>query len=188
MKRQELIEKISPQDLKKSVYITQAILLILSGLLGFFFFDTIERFFRLFVLDYKEIFYYGAVPAVILIVLELILYRSLDKKHFDDGGINEKLFRHQSVASIFVIAFVVAFSEEVLFRGVLQTTFGYIIASTIFVLLHTRYLKKPVLLILLIFTSFFIGFLFEVTNNLMVTIVFHFLVDFVLGLYIKFQK
>ena len=116
------------------------------------------------------------------------MYNAIDQKHFDDGGINEKLFRNQSVGSIFFIALTVAICEELLFRGVIQTTFGYLFASSLFVVLHTRYLKKPVLLGLLIVTSFLIGFIFEVTSNLLVTITFHFVVDFVLGLYIKFSK
>src|SRR5699024_11474282 len=59
---------------------------------------------------------------------------------------------------------------ELLFRGVLQTTFGYIPASVIFALVHVRYLSKPVLLISVLLISFFIGYLFEVTGNLYVTI------------------
>lgn len=79
---------------------------------------------------------------------------------------------------------IVAISEEVLFRGVIQSVFGYIVASTLFALMHYRYFKKIVLFSLLVLLSFLLGFLFELTNSLYVTIVFHFIVDFLLGLYI----
>ncbi|HLS23454.1 MAG TPA: type II CAAX endopeptidase family protein [Pseudogracilibacillus sp.] len=188
MKHRELIEKISPKELKKTVYLSQLLFLFIGIGLAFVFFDRIEAFTSLFIFDLEEIFYYGVLLAFVLIIIELILYNAIDQKHFDDGGINEKLFRNQSVGSIFFIALTVAICEELLFRGVIQTTFGYLFASSLFVVLHTRYLKKPVLLGLLIVTSFLIGFIFEVTSNLLVTITFHFVVDFVLGLYIKFSK
>src|SRR5699024_1375341 len=148
-------------------------------------FDIVREMFGL---HFEEIFYYGVLFALALVIIEIILYNLIPKKHFDDGGINEKLFRNQSIVSIFFIALTVAVAEEFLFRGVIQTVFGYLFASSLFVLVHTRYLRKPVLLVLLIGTSFLIGYLFELTNNLIVTIIFHFVVDFTLGLYIKFNK
>lgn len=83
---------------------------------------------------------------------------------------------------------LVAIAEELLFRGVIQTTFGYLISSTLFALIHFRYLKKPVLLISVLFVSFYIGYIFILTENLLVTITAHFVVDFTLGLVIRFQK
>lgn len=188
MGRRELVKQLSTKELTKAVYLSQLLFFFLSIILGFILirdFDLVRGLFRL---EPEEIFYYGVLFAFALVIIEIILYNIIPKKHFDDGGINEKLFRNQSVISIFFIALTVAIAEELLFRGVIQTTFGYLFASSLFVLLHTRYLRKPLLLILLIGTSFLIGFLFELTNNLLVTITFHFVVDFTLGLYIKFNK
>src|SRR5699024_3626217 len=142
----------------------------------------------MFTVHFSEIFYYGVLFALALVIIEIILYNLLPKKHVDDGGINEKLFRNQSVISILFIALTVAIPEEFLFRGVIQTACGYIRASSLFVVVHTRYLRKQVLLVILTGTSFLIGYIFELTNNLLVTIVFHFVVNFTLGLYIKFNK
>ena len=89
---------------------------------------------------------------------------------------------------MFILSFTVAFAEELLFRGVLHTTFGYFIASTIFALAHFRYLTKPILFISILFVSFYIGYLFEITGNLVVTIAAHFIVDFLLGLFIRLQR
>ncbi|WP_404453206.1 type II CAAX prenyl endopeptidase Rce1 family protein [Oceanobacillus kapialis] len=49
-------------------------------------------------------------------------------------------------------------------------------------------MKKPVLFISVLLVSFYIGYLFEQTGNLIVTITAHFIVDFLLGLTIRFYK
>lgn len=188
MNQQDLIKKLSVKELTKAVYVSQLLFFSISIILSFIFIRDWNTIKQLFNFNVREIMYYGVLSAVMLILIEIVLYRILPKRYFDDGGINEKLFKNQSVMGVFWIAVTVAVVEEFLFRGVIQTTFGYIFASSLFVLLHTRYLKKPLLLLLLIMTSFLIGYLFELTNNLLVTIVFHFLVDFILGLYIKFNK
>lgn len=184
----EVIKQLSSKDLAKAVFLSQLLFFTLAIILWFIFIRNIETTIHLFQLNYKDIFYYGILIALVLVVVEIIMSKFIPKKYFDDGGINEKLFKGQSVFMIFLIALVVAISEELLFRGVLQTTFGYVFASSLFVLLHTRYLKKPLLLLMVIVTSFLIGYLFELTHNLLVTIIFHFVVDFILGLYIKYSK
>src|SRR5699024_12098023 len=92
------------------------------------------------------------------------------------------------ISWIIIITLIVAISEEVLFRGVIQTTFGYIFASSLFAIIHIRYLKKPILFLLVLFTSFLIGYLFLITENLLVTIVFHFLFDLFLGSYVRYTQ
>jgi|SRR5699024_7065478 len=188
MSQRKLIDQLTPKELTKSVYLSQLLFFFISIILGFILIKDLEIIKGLFQFDGEQIFYYGVLFALALVIIEIILYNIIPKKHFDDGGINEKLFRNQSIVSIFFIALTVAIAEEFLFRGVIQTAFGYLFASSLFVIVHTRYLKKPILLLLLIGTSFLIGFLFELTNNILVTIVFHFVVDFTLGLYIKFNK
>ena len=49
------------------------------------------------------------------------------------------------LAVILVITFIIGFAEEFLFRGVVQTHFGIVIASFVFAVLHIRYIKKPFL-------------------------------------------
>src|SRR5690625_3487599 len=98
------------------------------------------------------------------------------------------MFQNRSIGDIFLLALIIAISEELLFRGIIQTTFGYFIASLIFALVHLRYLKKPVLFLSVLLLSFYIGFLFKITGSLLVTITMHFTIDFLLGLMIRFQK
>lgn len=186
--RRDIIENLTPKDLTKAVYLSQLLFFSISIILSVFFIRDVNILKGFFQWNDPAIFYYGVMLAVVLIIVEILLYNTVPRKHFDDGGINEKLFKNQSVVGIFFIALTIATVEEFLFRGVIQTVFGYFFASSLFVVLHTRYLRKPVLLLLLIITSFLIGYLFKITNNLLVVIAFHFIVDFILGLYIKFSK
>lgn len=188
MNRNELIQQLSSEDLKKSLIFSQLVLLIISIILSFFLFEYMSDWLALFEWNIQDIVYYGVIPGIIIVTIDIILMKSLPKRYYDDGGINEKVFKDQTIGSIFIIAMIVAVSEELLFRGVIQTTFGYVIASTIFALVHIRYLKKPVLLTSVLFVSFYIGYMFEITENLFVTITAHFIVDFLLGLIIRFQK
>lgn len=188
MKQAELIKQMSPSDLKKSLIFSQLLILIISIILSFILFESIYSWLVYFDFNINEIVYYGVIPGLLIVSIDLILMRFLPKRYYDDGGINEKIFKNRSIGDIFILALFIAISEEVLFRGVIQTTFGYFAASTLFALVHFRYLKKPVLLVSILLLSFYIGYLFEITGNLLVTISAHFIIDFLLGLVIRYQK
>lgn len=188
MKQADIIKQLSDKELKKQLVLSQCMFFIIGIILSFFLFDHITDWIDLFHFHPKHILYYGILPSIGLVVFEMLLYSFLPKKAFDDGGINERIFKGQSVGWIAGISCIVAICEEIIFRGVLQVTFGYVIASSIFALVHVRYLKKPILFLLVVGISFLIGFLFLLTNNLIVTIVFHFMVDFLLGMFIRYKK
>lgn len=189
MKQAEMIKSMSDKELRRQLLLSQAAFFIVSMLLSTFIFRiSLASWLDYFILDYQQILLYGVLTAIIIVLFEVFLYELLPEHYFDDGGINERIFKNQSLANIILICIIVAIAEEFLFRGVIQTTFGYIFASSLFVIVHVRYLKKPVLLIVVTFVSFFIGYLFEVTGNLLVTITFHFVVNFLLGLYIRYKK
>src|SRR5699024_1766346 len=176
-----MIKQMSDKELKNQLLLSQSVFFLLSIILSFMFFDHIFDWFTLFSWNIKDIVWYGLVFAIILVVIEIVLDKIVLIYCINAGGINDKDFKNQYVVNIFIIALVVAISEEFLFRGVIQVTFGYIFASSLFVVVHIRYLKKPFLLLFIIITSFLIGYIFEVTYNLFVPIVFHFSVDFLLG-------
>jgi len=188
LKQSDIINQLTNDQLRQQLFLSQVIFVFISVLSSVFLFNHIKDWLTLFTWDISAILLYGLIPAVILVVIEVISSYFIDPRHIDDGGINERIFKDASVGMIFLIAFVVAIAEEMLFRGVIQTTFGYIFASSLFVIVHFRYLKKPLLLFVLMITSFFIGYIYLITENLLVTITFHFSVDFLLGLFIKFRK
>ncbi len=143
---------------------------------------------ELFEADMHDILYYGLLTGIIIVIADLLLMYIFPKKYYDDGGVNDRIFKNRSVPGIFCIALAVAISEELLFRGVIQTSFGYIAASCLFALIHVRYLRKPVLFISVLLVSFYIGYIFVITENLAAVIMAHFTVDLVLGLIIRLQK
>ncbi|HLQ98469.1 MAG TPA: CPBP family intramembrane glutamic endopeptidase [Candidatus Dormibacteraeota bacterium] len=188
MKQNDILQNISDKDLKKSLLFSQALFLLISLLLSLILFDHFFDWFQYFKYDLKEMIYYGLFPGLLVVMIDLVLMKVLPKHHLDDGGMNERVFQNRSIPDILFLTLVIAISEELLFRGVFQTTFGYFTASVIFALVHFRYLKKPVLFISVLLLSFYIGFLFKITGNLFVTITMHFIIDFLLGLIIRFQK
>jgi uncharacterized protein len=181
----DVIKQLSDKELLMNLYATQILVLTISFILGIIFFDKWSEFFQLFKWDGKNIFLVGGSAGIAVVLIDLFFTKILPESYYDDGGINEKIFRTRNYFHIAVISSIVAISEEILFRGVLQTQFGLIASSFIFALIHIRYLFNWFLLINVVVLSFFIGFMFEMTDNLCVTIFMHFLIDFLLGVMIR---
>ena len=185
-KQAELIQELTDQELVWNVVASQLIFLFLAAIASFFLFSWNELF-GLFDFQWMEIFLYGIIPGTVVVIIDLLLIRFVPKKHWDDGGVNEKIFRSLNAGQIFLLATVIGVSEEFLFRGVIHTELGYIVASSIFALVHVRYLRKPVLLVSVILLSFLIGYMYEITGNLLVPIVAHIWIDFLLGIYYRYR-
>jgi uncharacterized protein len=185
MKHQtELIQSMSDKEVLTHLYITQLLLLFLSLIIGWFFFDW-ESFQKLWRFSFRELIVYGAGSAFLVLIADFLMMRYLPADWYDDGGINEKIFRSRSIPHLFFLCLLIAFSEEILFRGVIQTNFGLVAASIIFAVLHIRYMTKIVLFAMVILLSFFLGYIYELTDSLWVTIFSHFLIDFVLAVKIR---
>lgn len=183
----DLIKEIPDKELVKSLYTTQVLLLTVSFILGIFLFDSFQGFFHLFHFVDPNILLVGAGMGLAVVMIDVILMKLLPAKWYDDGGLNERIFQKKSFVEIATIAAVVAVGEEILFRGVLQTHFGLVAASLIFALVHYRYLFHLFLFINVTGLSFLIGFIYLQTENLVVTIVMHFIIDFLLGCMIKIK-
>ena len=184
----ELINSATDKELQNSLYLTQVMILIISFILGMFLFDDLAEFIALFIWDLPQIILWGGIAGVAVVLLDLILMKLLPSHYYDDGGLNERIFRNRSISQIAFIAAIVAVPEELLFRGMIQTHFGLISASIIFAIVHYRYLFNWYLFLNVIGLSFFIGYVYLQTNNILVTIFMHFLIDFLLGCHIKQQE
>ena len=183
----ELINGLTDKDLLFHLYMTQIILCAISLLLGFIFFDHFSYLDKI-ILDDVHLFTIGIPAGIIIVIIDLILMKCLPSSFYDDGGLNERIFKNRNTLHIIIIAIFVAFSEELLFRGIIQTKVGLILASVIFAIIHYRYLFNWFLFVNIVLLSFFIGIIFEWTDNLAVTIVMHFVIDFLLGMYIKYKS
>jgi uncharacterized protein len=186
-KYNELIKGLTDRQLLSHLYMTQIILLGITFILGILLFD---HFSYLKTIDFSDvrILLIGVPAGAFVVIVDIILMRLLPKSFYDDGGLNERIFKNRSVIHIALIAAFVAFSEELLFRGVIQTKVGLILASLIFAIIHYRYLFNWFLFSNIVILSFFIGAVYEWSNNLALTMIMHFTIDFLLGLYIKYKQ
>ncbi|MFS0751549.1 CPBP family intramembrane glutamic endopeptidase [Oceanobacillus sp. 1P07AA] len=188
MKQDEIIKQLSDKELKYQLVFSQLLLLAISLVLSLILFPSWKEWLNYIDLNINEILLIGCGSALIVIVFDVVLMSVFPKESFDDGGINKRIFENQSILFIIGFTLLVAICEELLFRGTIQITFGYVFASLLFALVHIRYLKKPVLFVSVVLVSFFIGWIFERTENLLITITTHFVIDVVLGFIIRFKK
>lgn len=183
--QKELIKDLTDRELLLNLYVTQAILLSIAFVIGVWKYDSFASFAELWQWSSSDIWIIGGISGILVVALDLVLMKMLPQKWYDDGGINERIFRHRSLPHLFFLCLMIAFTEEILFRGVLQVHFGLFWASVIFALVHVRYLSKVFLLVSVVVLSFLLGVLFSWTDNLAVTITAHFLIDFLLALKIN---
>ncbi|MGG3925706.1 type II CAAX endopeptidase family protein [Metabacillus fastidiosus] len=186
-KQNELIKQLSDKQIVQQLYFTQILLLFISFILSFFLFDSYADFMDLWKISDYQFIFCGAVVAFIVILLDFIVTKFAPKKLYDDGGINEKLFAKRSVPHIFFLTAFIAFTEEFLFRGVLQTSFGLWTASIIFAIMHFRYVTKWLLFTVVLLTSFLLGIVYEWTDNLYTTIIAHFIIDLLFAIQIRLR-
>lgn len=187
-KYSDIVKELTDRELLFHLYLTQLLLLVISLILGFLLFDSFSDFTALFNWADINIIMIGGTAGIIVVLIDLALMRVLPSSYYDDGGLNNKIFRSPSLFQIAFITLLVAFSEEILFRGVIQTNFGLIVSSIIFALVHYRYLFNWFLFLNVVLLSFLIGFVYYFTENLVVTILMHFIIDFLLGMSIKYRN
>ena len=183
----EMIKELTDKELIRHLYLTQIILLLLSLGLSLFLFKGFTYWQQFHLVDI-HIVTIGLSAGLMVVIIDFLFTKWLPSSYYDDGGLNERIFRHQSVFHIFVITLFVAFSEEMLFRGIIQTKMGLILSCIIFAVVHYRYLFNWFLFINIVLLSFLIGFIFAWTDNLAVTIVMHFVIDFFSGIQIKWKN
>lgn len=176
------IHGLSDRILILNLYATQGIVLVLACLLlwwqGRFSFD-------LWRVESWTIWLWGIAFGWCIVFLNLIMTHLFPAWMTDDSGINEKLFRKRPVWHIFVMTLVVAFSEEMLFRGALQPVIGIFWTSVVFTLIHFRYLKQWLMTAFVFVISLGFGGLVVVTHSIVAPMVAHFVVDFTLGLSLR---
>lgn len=186
-KYNDIVANLTDKELLFHLYMTQLILLTISSILGFLLFDHFS-FLNKIHFDDDHIMTIGVPAGIAVVLIDIVLMKLLPASFYDDGGLNERIFRNRNILHVFLIAAIVAFSEELLFRGIIQTKVGLILASIIFAFIHYRYLFNWFLFLNIVLLSFFIGIIYDWTDNLAVTIIMHFVIDFLLGVYIKFKR
>ncbi|MDG5470673.1 CPBP family intramembrane metalloprotease [Jeotgalibacillus sp. ET6] len=182
--QQKTLDRISHKQLLASVVGTQLFFLTAAFLLGSFLFKNDPILIGIADLS-PSIILIGLTAGLLIVLADIWLMKTLPGHYYDDGGINEKLFSNASTAQLFWLAVIVALSEELLFRGIIQTNTNWFFASLLFAIVHFRYLNHWYLTLNIVILSLIIGGIYEWTNNIWSTICLHFIVNLFLGLYIQ---
>jgi membrane protease YdiL (CAAX protease family) len=188
MDLREKLDQMDNRTLYLNLVVTQTALGIVGAILYVIFLREVLTLLEIFHLQniYRSLFC-GAIFALAVICLDLVLMKVLDKSYFDDGGVNERLFRELNVGQIALVALFVSVIEEWLFRGVLQNIIGIFWTSILFAAIHYRYFHKWIYSLLIIIISFGFGYLYEWTDSIWSVIFAHFIIDFCMGLLIRYK-
>lgn len=185
------IRKVSVDDLDDrmlliNLYTTQAVTFIIGLIWVLFQHQNVIRLFT----PPKELafVYWGLGLAAAVIVVDLLISRFVPEEAADDGGVNDRIFRTRPVWHIAVLSFVVAVCEELLFRGALQHAIGPYWTSIIFATIHVRYLKHWIPTGLVFSISYGLGWIYMQSGSILAPIIAHFLIDFIMGLIIRFRR
>ncbi|MCF6408263.1 CPBP family intramembrane glutamic endopeptidase [Pseudalkalibacillus salsuginis] len=187
LNQKELIQSLSKRELYLNLYLTQGIFLLLTVILSLFFQQDFADWIALLQPDWLRIIVWSTPVILLVVLVDLILWKKAPRHFIDDGGINERIFSDISLPHLILVAGIIGICEELLFRGLLQTNIGYVPASLLFALMHIRYITKPVLLLFAILLSFLLGAIFIITENLLIPILIHIGIDFLLGLIIRYN-
>jgi len=93
------------------------------------------------------------------------------------------IFSDTKLLDIFFISACAGLAEELLFRGAIQVKFGIFVASIIFGLLH---FITPAYCIVATIMGFYLGFLFQYYDSLLIPIQLHFVYDLGVLIYLRY--
>lgn len=182
------LNRMSNREIYVNLLLTQTLLLFIGIILYTLFLRKQFSLVRIFQFDQLgTAFISGFVFALLVLTVDVVLMRLLPPDTFDDGGVNERVFRDTGIWQVALIAFCVAFVEEWLFRAVLQNILGWYWASLLFVLVHVRYLHKWMYVLLIILVSSGFGLLYLWTGSFWSVFFAHFMIDFCMGMMIHYR-
>ncbi|WP_438432308.1 lysostaphin resistance A-like protein [Gorillibacterium sp. sgz500922] len=179
------IDEIDERLLLINLYITQLLtFLVGSGL------TLLQKnaFWTLFPLKLPAMLLWGAGLAAAVIAADMLVSRLVKEDISEDGGVNEMLFANRPLWHIALICLVVAFCEEILFRGAVQQWFGPYWTSILFAAIHVRYLQHWLMTGLVFGISYGLGWSYVHTGTLWTPVIAHFLIDFIMGCLIRYAK
>lgn len=180
------VDEIDDRMLLINLYATQALTLII-GIIWLLF--QRQNLFQLLALPkLPDALWWGLGLAAAVVVIDLLISRWVPEEAADDGGVNERIFKHRAIWHIAVISLVVAICEELLFRGAVQHAIGPYWTSIVFAAIHVRYLRHWIPTGLVFSISYGLGWIYEQSGTLWAPILAHFAIDFVMGLIIRFRR
>ena len=128
----------------------------------------------------------SSIPLALFILLlskkttNITMLGSLRKTIINDIRV---IFSNCSLIDLCFISIFAGFAEELLFRGVIQVKLGIIGASIIFGLLH---FITPAYCIIATIMGFYLGFLFQYYESILIPIQLHFVYDLGALIYLRY--
>ncbi|WP_072916451.1 CPBP family intramembrane glutamic endopeptidase [Desulforamulus aeronauticus] len=173
-----MMQNDSRNVILKAAYLSQLIIL-LCGLAALWFFYVRQgtTWQAIYQMDkFWLVFGYGSLTAAVLVVMQVLLVTLVPPRFLMDDGTNRVLYTF-SYPNILLLMGFGAFAEETLFRAALQPKLGIFLTSVLFALIHTRYVKKWVLLLVTLIMSSVLGWLYDKTQIIWTPIWAHFLIN-----------
>jgi hypothetical protein len=130
--------------------------------------------------------FWASLPLVLFVFLlsertnKIPLMGSLKRTIINDIGV---IFSESKLPDLFFIAVCAGIAEELLFRGVIQVKLGIVGASIIFGLLH---FITPAYFVIATIMGFYLGFLFQHYDSLLIPIQLHFIYDLGALIYLRY--
>ena len=184
--RKVTVDELNDRMLLINLYLTQLLTFIIG--LAWLFFQGRNPI-ALFALPADGSFaVWGAALAVCVLIVDLGISRWVPDEAADDGGVNERIFRTRPIWHIALICLIVSVCEELLFRGAIQHAIGPYWTSIAFAAIHVRYLRHWIPTGLVFSISYGLGWIQLQTGTIWAPIVAHFLIDFIMGLIIRFRR
>jgi membrane protease YdiL (CAAX protease family) len=180
------IDELSDRTLLLNLYITQ-LLTVFIGIIVILFQRT-NLLKQLNWMQPTTILLWGIGFAALFLGVNMVLSRWVPEEVSDDGGINLKLFGSRALWHIIVMSAIVAFCEEILFRGAIQHAFGPYWTSILFAAIHIRYLQHWIMTGLVFGVSYGLGLIYIHTGTLLTPILAHFVIDLVMGCIIRYRR
>ncbi|MFE5317137.1 type II CAAX prenyl endopeptidase Rce1 family protein [Paenibacillus sp. NPDC056579] len=180
------IDEMDDRFLLINLYVTQLIVLLLGVIIMLFQKPSLSAMFS--IKGGYWILLWGVAYAAAVLIVDILISRWVPPEVTDDGGINDMLFKNRPLWHIAVMSFIVAFCEELLFRGAVQAAWGPYWTSILFAAIHIRYLQHWLMTGLVFGISYGLGWIYIQSGSLWAPIAAHFVIDFVMGCIIRYRR
>lgn len=143
--------------------------------------------------DPSEMLIFTGVSYMALILYGMLMAYLLPAHLIDETN---KSFADHSNGLIFFFMLTVVLFEELLFRGIIQNAFllifknewaAVILATGVFVIMHTRYFMKPVMFLNILLPGIVFGWVYFAADNILVPVAVHFILNVSMTLLFKYN-
>ncbi|OMF89509.1 CPBP family intramembrane glutamic endopeptidase [Paenibacillus sp. FSL R7-0337] len=141
----------------------------------------------------RQLAMYVVLPPISLLLFGIILTLITPASYIDETN---KSYQNYSLTAILAFTFAGALFEELLFRGIIQNVLtlylpnlrvAIVLTTVLFVGMHVQYYTKPLMLLNITIPSLVFGWVYVQTDNLLVPILVHFLMNLGITLLFKYN-